>query len=469
MATSTPTYYDTPVGVGGAINTNTGMITSGSLAGTTAQSYSTTPINSTSLSPTAPLTLPPAPTPTNYNPTVANGNAVISANTTSLTPPAPTGTETPTDNLSSLFDKYLTSQPTPPSATDIYATDYKNANIDNYASDLNTKNAAVKSAQSKLKGITAQIDGLNAEAAAAQLKTEDRQAPTFAIAGEQGAIDRARAIKAIPLQVQALAAQAEVASAQGDAELAQGILKQAETHLDTLYGLHMADATAQYNYKKDVLDKVYQFATAREKDKIDELHRKDDQAFQLKRDDLANTRDMQKMQLQAQLTRQNALYSHNLTAGDSLKTLSGKPQTATQAQVNGYADRMAAAAKTIANVGSKFTGLTSYLGQKLPNFAKSGERQRYEQAQLNFLNAVLRQESGAAIGTSEYKKYSQQYFPQPGDKPAAVQQKLANINDAINNFYRQANVQRPVSAGDIIESGGQQYQVGDDGVTLMPL
>jgi hypothetical protein len=39
--------------------------------------------------------------------------------------------------------------------------------------------------------------------------------------------------------------------------------------------------------------------------------------------------------------------------------------------------------------------------------------QSQKQAEQNFINAILRKESGAAISPSEYKNAEKQYFPQP--------------------------------------------------------
>jgi hypothetical protein len=47
-----------------------------------------------------------------------------------------------------------------------------------------------------------------------------------------------------------------------------------------------------------------------------------------------------------------------------------------------------------------------------------------------------------------------------------VKQKAENRNTVINNFYYEANVPRPVFAGDIIESNGKKYRVESDGVTI---
>lgn len=52
--------------------------------------------------------------------------------------------------------------------------------------------------------------------------------------------------------------------------------------------------------------------------------------------------------------------------------------------------------------------------------------QQITQAQRDFINAVLRRESGAAISPQEFENAALQYFPQPGDDPETIQQKLAN-------------------------------------------
>lgn len=53
----------------------------------------------------------------------------------------------------------------------------------------------------------------------------------------------------------------------------------------------------------------------------------------------------------------------------------------------------------------------------------SVNQNRVEQAQRDFVNAVLRPESGASISASEFDNARRQYFPQPGDTPEIIQQK----------------------------------------------
>lgn len=53
----------------------------------------------------------------------------------------------------------------------------------------------------------------------------------------------------------------------------------------------------------------------------------------------------------------------------------------------------------------------------------SADQQRAEQAQRDYITAVLRRESGAAIAQDEYETARKQYFPQVGDSPAVIAQK----------------------------------------------
>jgi hypothetical protein len=103
-----------------------------------------------------------------------------------------------------------------------------------------------------------------------------------------------------------------------------------------------------------------------------------------------------------------------------------KPPTSAQRLAAGYAARLTDSNKIITEIGSKFTGFISRLGARLPQGLKTDDRQRFEQAQRNFINAVLRRESGAAIAESEFESARLQYFPQPGDSSAVLTQKRQN-------------------------------------------
>jgi len=117
-----------------------------------------------------------------------------------------------------------------------------------------------------------------------------------------------------------------------------------------------------------------------------------------------------------------------------------KPPTGAQQTVAGYASRMDNANKMLDNleqVGSSMLGTVSGQGW-FPNVLKSSERQQMEQAQRDFINAKLRQESGAAIAQSEFDSASKQYFPQPGDNAAVIEQKRRNREQVIASMQQAA-------------------------------
>lgn len=114
-----------------------------------------------------------------------------------------------------------------------------------------------------------------------------------------------------------------------------------------------------------------------------------------------------------------------------------------QATAAGYADRMAQADAVLANekLIAAQTNAAQVAAGGVPlvgNWMKSAEYQQAEQAQRDFINAILRRESGAVIADSEFENAKKQYFPQPGDTPEVIQQKAANRRNAINGVSRAA-------------------------------
>lgn len=71
------------------------------------------------------------------------------------------------------------------------------------------------------------------------------------------------------------------------------------------------------------------------------------------------------------------------------------------------------------------------------NYLTSADRQKYEQAKRDFINAQLRRESGAAISPTEFDSANKQYFPTPGDSAEVIQQKAANRRAAIEALGRE--------------------------------
>lgn len=98
--------------------------------------------------------------------------------------------------------------------------------------------------------------------------------------------------------------------------------------------------------------------------------------------------------------------------------------------------RSGSAGEAIANV------LPSALGGNSP------QQQQYIQAQRDFINAILRRESGAAIAESEFANARKQYFAQVGDSEAVKAQKRRNRELAANTLLESANgEQTPTVSG----------------------
>lgn len=113
-----------------------------------------------------------------------------------------------------------------------------------------------------------------------------------------------------------------------------------------------------------------------------------------------------------------------------------KPPTEGQLVSSGYADRMVASEKimegltTSANPITGKPGVIESMAATLPlvgklgsNVARSPERQKYRQAQEDWVRAKLRKESGAVIADEEMDREIRVYFPQLGDSPEVIQQK----------------------------------------------
>lgn len=112
-----------------------------------------------------------------------------------------------------------------------------------------------------------------------------------------------------------------------------------------------------------------------------------------------------------------------------------------QANAALYSDRMAAANKVISSMEDVQTSSKEHALERVPlagNYLISDKYQQASQAQRDFVNAVLRRESGAAIASSEFESAQKQYFPQPGDNPATLKQKADNRTLAINGIKRAA-------------------------------
>ncbi len=99
-----------------------------------------------------------------------------------------------------------------------------------------------------------------------------------------------------------------------------------------------------------------------------------------------------------------------------------------------YANRMFGAERVLRDTEEEGTDFFQRGLSKLPgvgNMLISQKMQSLEQAKRDFVNAVLRRESGAAISSGEFDNAEKQYFPQPGDTKDTIAQKRRNRAEAI--------------------------------------
>lgn len=139
--------------------------------------------------------------------------------------------------------------------------------------------------------------------------------------------------------------------------------------------------------------------------------------------------------------------SHNPDGSEKPKIISDGKPTEYQSKSAGFLGRMLQAEKFYADVPEDSRDPRTNSGQfmhdwapdmenSLPTFlgGNSPDRQKSDQAALNFIAASLRQESGAAITASEYDRQYRIFYPSPGDSPEQLAQKAATRQQAIEGF-----------------------------------
>lgn len=147
------------------------------------------------------------------------------------------------------------------------------------------------------------------------------------------------------------------------------------------------------------------------------------------------------------LVRQDKAGNISRVEGFGPKAGAAKPLNDVQAKALLFGSRMQEADKILTGLESAgvlrpgaikqtaeaAAGFVPFIGDKVSdavgsatNWTQSPEQQKVEQAQRDFVNAVLRRESGAVISDSEFRNAAKQYFPSAGDSQEVRKQKAAN-------------------------------------------
>jgi hypothetical protein len=120
-----------------------------------------------------------------------------------------------------------------------------------------------------------------------------------------------------------------------------------------------------------------------------------------------------------------------------------KPPTDSQAKLAGFANRMSTAEDLLkANESAQMPDgkevmLRGAGLETAANARSTPERQKYRQAQEDWVRAKLRLESGAVIGTEEMDKEIRTYFPSYGDKKEVIAQKEQRRKLATDGMIRE--------------------------------
>lgn len=137
-------------------------------------------------------------------------------------------------------------------------------------------------------------------------------------------------------------------------------------------------------------------------------------------------------------------YKARMAVWKSKNTAKEQPLNATQEMARTFANRTEEAENIFKNLEEKGFDRASYgtsIGSSLlPNSMQSENMKLQEQAERNFINALLRRESGAAIGKDEYANAEQQYFPRAGDTPAVKEQKRRNRQIVIQGLKEEGKL-----------------------------
>ncbi|MCI5040024.1 MAG: hypothetical protein MRY81_10100 [Donghicola eburneus] len=137
--------------------------------------------------------------------------------------------------------------------------------------------------------------------------------------------------------------------------------------------------------------------------------------------------------------------------------------TVDAAKNSGFLIRMSEANQTLNELEDQGTQFFQQNLEHIPfgagNYLRSPEFQRFDQARRDFVNAILRRESGAVISDQEFDNADKQYFPVPGDSAEVIAQKRRNRETAVQGIrlgsgpgapyvdqLRQSEAQKPETA-----------------------
>lgn len=185
-------------------------------------------------------------------------------------------------------------------------------------------------------------------------------------------------------------------------------------------------------YTARQLDKSMPYLKAAYEQELKATERKEDLAFK--------DRELGVKQVEAQANRdaKAAAAAEKKMAAEEKAQIAKAPQSLAA----GFGKRLEQAENDFGRLQSEGFDRTSMLeGIKstlAPNMVKGKGLQQQEQAERNFLTALLRRESGAVISDDEFASGATQYFPRVGDSPEVLEQKKRNRDQVRTSLKAEA-------------------------------
>jgi hypothetical protein len=150
--------------------------------------------------------------------------------------------------------------------------------------------------------------------------------------------------------------------------------------------------------------------------------------------------DLQRSKLEAEIARINAETRKTNKEGAAVKLEKTSPD---QSKAATFAERLQQAEGVFGGLDNEGHDGTS-VGQAfqrtglVPGMLQTDSFKKRNQAERNFVNALLRRESGSAISDSEFASAEAQYFPRAGDSKDLLSQKFANRQVALAGLQAEA-------------------------------
>ena len=317
------------------------------------------------------------------------------------------------------------------------------------AKGVQAKTEALQTSKNQLSTALAEYKAIQAQYNVLSTTQEGRAVTMNTIIGAQAQINKMMLAELNTKAADIALIQAQVAGLQGDLDTAQ---KSADRSVNLKY----SDANDLINAHLKQLELIKGELTTKEKIRSDAVtaylaSEKEKLANKVAEEKVLNTQTLKNIfdyqsagitmgdsiETQREKILKNVEYKTELAKKQREAMGTEKPPTLAQETVAGYASRIEQSNPIIGSLQDSIVKMNFAkfkLEQKLPSALQSDIVRQFNQAALNFINAKLRQESGAVIGDPEYVKAEAQYLPQPGDDAITLKNKSQNRELIFNSL-----------------------------------